>query len=196
MDAAAGRRHHACEARPYRLARWWSCVLFGFVLPVSADESNERVLVADPYLELYTGPGRGYPIFDISERGERVEILGRHTDWFKVRTARGREGWVSRAQMEATLTAAGEKKTFRDVLFDDYLARRLEFGFSFGTFKRDPLLSAHTGYRLHDNFLVELTVAQSAGDFSSTSFLSCALGSQPFSDSPSSPFFSAGAGRL
>ena len=196
MDAAAGRRHHPCKAGPDRLAGWCLCVLVAFVLPVSADESNERVLVADPYLELHTGPGRGYPIFDISERGERVEILGRHTDWFKVRTARGREGWVSRAQMEATLTGAGEKKTFRDVLFDDYLARRLEFGFSFGTFKRDPLLSAHTGYRLHDNFLVELTVAQSAGDFSSTSLLYGALVSQPFPDSRWSPFFALGAGRF
>ena len=196
MGTAARGRHHACKVGPNRLAGWCLSVLFAFVLPVSADESNERVLVADPYLELHTGPGRGYPVFDIAERGERVEILKRHTDWFKVRTPRGREGWVSRAQMEATLTEAGEKKTFRDVLFDDYLRRRTEFGFSFGTFKRDPLLSAHTGYRMHDNFVVELTIAQSAGDFSTTSLLYGALVSQPFPDSRWSPFFALGAGRF
>jgi len=171
-------------------------VLFAFVLPVSADESNERVSVADPYLELHTGPGRAYPIFDIAERGEQVEILKRHTDWFKVRTVRGREGWVSRTQMEATLTGAGEKKIFRDVLFDDYLARRLEFGFSFGTFKRDSLLSAYTGYRVHDNFVAEFTIAQSAGDFSTTSLYYGALVSQPFPDSRLSPFVALGAGRF
>ena len=171
-------------------------MLFAFALPVLADDSNERVLVTDPYLELHTGPGRGYPIFDIAERGERVEILKRHTDWFKVRTARHREGWVSRAQMEATLTEVGEKKTFRDVLFDDYLARRMEFGFSFGTLKHDPLLSAYTGYRVHDNFVVELTIAQSAGDLSTTSIYYVALVSQPFPDSRWSPFFSLGAGRF
>jgi hypothetical protein len=196
MDTAAGSRHHACELSPNRLAGWCFCALVAFVLPVSADESNERVLVADPYLELHTGPGRGYPIFDIAERGERVEILKRHTDWFKVRTARDREGWVSRAQMEATLTEAGENKTFRDVLFDDYLKRRLEFGFSFGTFQGDPLLSAYTGYRVHDNFVVELTIAQSAGDFSTTSLYYVALVSQPFPDSRWSPFFALGAGRF
>jgi Bacterial SH3 domain len=179
-----------------RLAGWCFCAFFGFVLPVSADESNARVLVADPYLELHTGPGRGYPIFDIAERGERVEILKRHTDWFKVRTARDREGWVSRAQMEATLTEAGEKRTFRDVLFDDYLARRLEFGFAFGTFKSDPLLSAYAGYRVHDNFVVELTIAQSAGDFSTTSLYYVSLVSQPFPDSRWSPFLALGAGRF
>src|SRR3977135_2014696 len=94
------------------------------------------------------------------ERGRGVKILKRHTDWFKVRTARGRVGWGSRAQMEATLTEAGEKKTFAVVLGYDSLRRRTEFGFSLGTFKRDPLLSAHAGYRVHDNFVVEFTIAQ------------------------------------
>jgi uncharacterized protein YgiM (DUF1202 family) len=152
--------------------------------------------VADPYLELHTGPGRGYPIFDIAVRGESVEILRRHTDWFKVRTERSKEGWVSRAQMEATLTEAGEKKTFRDVLFEDYLARRMEFGFSFGELRHDPLLSAYAGYRLHENFVGELTVAQSTGDFSTTSLYYVSLVSQPFPDSRWSPFFSLGAGRF
>jgi len=196
LGTAAGGLHQAYRISPNGLARWCFCALLGLVLPVSADESNTRVLVADPYLELHAGPGRGYPIFDIAERGERVEILKRHTDWFKVRTARGKEGWVSRAQMEATLTEAGEKKTFRDVLFDDYLKRRLEFGFSFGTLQGDPLLSAYTGYRVHDNFMVEFTVAQSAGDFSTTSLYYLALVSQPFPDSRWSPFVALGAGRF
>lgn len=195
MGTEAGRRAHRLISNHF--AGWCFCALFAVVAhPVLADESNERVLVADPYLELHSGPGRGYPIFDIAERGERVEILRRHTDWFKVRTARGKEGWVSRVQMEATLTEAGERKTFRDVLFDDYLARRMEFGFSFGTLNHDPLLSAYTGYRMHPNFVGELTIAQSAGDFSTTSLYYVSLVSQPFPDSRWSPFFSLGAGRF
>ena len=182
--------------KPAGVAPWCFLALVAFAMPVRADEAKERVLVADPYLEIHTGPGRGYPIFDIAERGERVEILMRHTDWFKVHTARGKEGWVSRAQMEATLTEAGEKKTFRDVLFDDYLSRRMEFGFSFGNLRHDPLLSAYAGYRLHDNFVAELTVAQSAGDFSTTSLYYASLLSQPFPDARWSPFLSLGAGRF
>jgi hypothetical protein len=125
-----------------------------------------------------------------------VEILGRHTDWFKVRTERGKQGWVSRTQMEATLTEAGEKKTFRDVLFDDYLARRMEFGFSLGRLDHDPLLAAYAGYRLHENFLAEFTIAQSAGNFSTTSLCYASIVSQPFPNSRWSPFFSLGAGRF
>jgi hypothetical protein len=193
----AGTGHHAYKVNPNRLAGWCFWVLFALAAHAAlAEEPSDRVLVADPYLELHTGPGRGYPIFDIAERGERVEILKRHTDWFKVRTERGKEGWVSRPQMEATLTEAGEKKTFRDVLFDDYLARRMEFGFAFGTLRHDPLLSAYAGYRMHENFVAELTIAQSAGDFSTTSLYYVSLVSQPFPDSRWSPFFALGAGRF
>ena len=193
---AEGSRHDTHKDKPSRFAEWCVCVLVAFALPAFADESRERVLVADPYLELHTGPGRAYPIFDIAERGERVEILVRHTDWFKVRTAREKEGWVSRAQMEATLTEAGEKKTFRDVLLDDYLSRRMEIGFAFGSLNHDPLLSAYTGYRLHENIDVELTIAQSAGDFSTTSLYYVSIVSQPFPDSRWSPFLALGAGRF
>ncbi len=166
-----------------------------FAFPAAAEDS-ERVLVTDPYLEMRTGPGRGYPVFYVAERDEWVEILKRHTDWFKVRTARGKEGWVDRAQMENTLTDAGVKKTFRDVLLDDFLLRRAEFGFSFGRFQRDPIMTAYGGYRLHENFLVELSIGESSGNFSSTSLMYAALVSQPYPEQRWSPFFALGAGRF
>ena len=172
------------------------CLLLLGAMAARADEERERVLVADPYLELRTGPGRGYPIFDVAERGESVEILKRHTDWFKVRTARDKEGWVSRSQMENTLTEAGARKTFRDVLLDDYLQRRLEFGFSYGRFENDPMLTARAGYRLQDNLIAELAISQVTGDYSSTSLYYGAIVSQPFPEWRASPFFTIGMGRF
>ncbi|MFQ5488167.1 MAG: SH3 domain-containing protein, partial [Gammaproteobacteria bacterium] len=71
-----------------------------------ADRTVE-VEVADPYLELHTGPGAAYPVFYVVERGDRVQILKRRTGWFKVRTAKGKEGWAARGDMEQTLLAAG-----------------------------------------------------------------------------------------
>jgi hypothetical protein len=163
--------------------------------PAFAEEFAE-VTVADPYLELHTGPGRAYPITTIAERGETVQILKRHTDWFKVRTVRGKEGWASRTQMERTLTEAGVKTTFRDVLVEDYLRRHLEFGFALGRFENDPLLTAHLGYRLHDNLLVELALSQVPGEFSSTSLFYVSLVSQPFPEARWSPFFALGFGKF
>ena len=53
------------------------------------DGEFPTVSVADPYLEMHTGPGRGYPVFHVVDRGEDVAILLRRTDWFKIRAADG-----------------------------------------------------------------------------------------------------------
>lgn len=169
---------------------------------VSAETSSEQVQVADPFLDLRTGAGRGYPVFYIAERGEWVTILKRRTDWFKVRTAKGKTGWASRAQMERTLTQAGVAKTFRDVLYEDYLARRFEAGFSIGAMKgegiadRDLVLTGSLGYRFNDNQSLELSVSQVSDDFFSGRLAYLSVVSQPFPAWTVSPTFSLGFGKV
>ena len=47
------------------------------------------------------------PVFNVVDRDASVDVLKRYTDWFKVRTASGVEGWVSAHDMEQTLLADG-----------------------------------------------------------------------------------------
>ena len=79
--------------------------------PRERPTSRSGCSVTDPYLEMRTGPGRGYPVFFVAARDEWIEIELRHTDWYKVRTEGGKVGWVHRAQLETTLTEAGGTKT-------------------------------------------------------------------------------------
>ena len=124
----------------------------------SAAVAQEKVQVTDPFIELRTGPGRGYPVFFVAGRDEWIEILLRHTDWFKVRTANGQEGWVDRAQLATTLTEAGTTRAFRDVLLDDYLRRKLELGAAWGQFDGEPMLKIWTAYRFADALSIEATI--------------------------------------
>lgn len=152
--------------------------------------------ITDPYIELRTGPGRGFPVFFVAPRNDFITIELRHTDWFKVRTEGGKVGWVERAQLETTLTAAGQKKSFRDVLLDDYLSRRVQLGAGYGRFKSEPMLKLWTSYRLSETLGIEGTVGQVQGVFSGTDFWHLNLTAEPWADRRFSPFFGVGVGRF
>lgn len=159
----------------------------------------ERLQVADPFIELRTGPGRGYPVFHVVERRGWIRIELRRTDWYQVRSETsqgGVVGWVHRSQLESTLTEAGAGKTFRDLLLDDYLGRRVEFGAAWGRLRAEPMLKLFTGVRLGDTLGVELTFAQVQGAFSGSDFWHIALVSEPWSHQRLSPFASVGFGRF
>ncbi|MBI5717951.1 MAG: hypothetical protein HZC37_09730 [Burkholderiales bacterium] len=159
----------------------------------------ERLQVADPFIELRTGPGRGYPVFHVVERRGWIRIEHRRTDWYQVRSETsqgGVVGWVHRSQLESTLTEAGAGKTFRDLMLDDYLVRRVEFGAAWGRLRAEPMLKLFTGVRLGETLGVELTFAQVQGAFSGTDFWHVALVSEPWSHQRLSPFASVGFGRF
>jgi hypothetical protein len=180
------------------LARGVACLLLAVVggLPAAPAAAAEKVQITDAFIELRTGPGRGYPVFHVAGREEWIELLLRRTDWFKVRTADGREGWVHRAQLETTLTEAGTTKAFRDVLLDDYLQRRLELGGAWGQFKGEPMLKIWSAYRFADTLSVEGTIGQVQGAFSGTEFWHVNLNVEPWSDRRLSPFFGIGLGQF
>ncbi len=162
----------------------------------AADDHVPRAQVAEPYLELHTGPGRGYPVFHVVPEGDWVDIVKRRTDWFRVRTTRGLSGWVNREQLAQTLDGAGVPRSFRDIVRDDYLSRRLEFGFSGGQFGGDPALGVRLGYRLSDNIIAEGFLTQVSGSFSSSRAYGASLAIQPYGSSRFSPYFGLGIGNF
>jgi hypothetical protein len=88
------------------MLRKFALVLLLGLLPAAcamAADAHE-VVVTGPYLDLRTGPGRGYPVTQSVPRGARVVVLFQRTDWYKVRTDKGREGWAHRSQLQQTRT--------------------------------------------------------------------------------------------
>ena len=161
-----------------------------------ADDEYYKVVVAEPYMEMHTGPGRGYPVFYVVDRGGEVEVVKRRTDWFMVRTKRGKVGWVKRAEMELTLTPEGDKALFAEAGFGDFSRRRWEGGVLAGDFDGADIVTVYGAYAMTQNFSAEVSVSQVFGDFSDAVIGRISLLAQPFPEWRLSPFFSLGGGLI
>lgn len=197
MGASKGKRGRA--ARRYagiRLAGfllWAGLAWTGWAI---AAEPSDRVEVADPYIELRTGPGRGYPIFHVEERGAKIALLGRKTSWFKVRTARDIEGWVDRAQLERTLDSAGETVRVGAGTFEEFIDRRWEFGVLGGEFGGAGTISVHALRALGPSLHAEISLSHVLGKFADSLMVSADLLAQPAPEWRVSPFFLLGTGVI
>ncbi len=159
-----------------------------------AADRYKSVSVADPYLEMRTGPGVGYPKFHVVDRGESVDIVKRRTDWFLVRTDRGKEGWVDRAQMERTLQADGQVVDFEAADQDDFTNSRWELGVLAGDFGGANIISLYGAYSLNPHVGIELWGSQILGNFSNGWMANVNVVHETWPDWRVSPFFTLGAG--
>ncbi len=169
--------------------------LLGLIAPAGAAEPV-KLKVADPYLDMHTGPGEGYPIFHVVERGEQVEILKRKTEWFKIRMDNGKQGWVPRAQLERTLTPDGQAVAIASIERGDFAQRRWSAGLMGGDYSGAAVMTAHVNYTFTPNLSAELLYSDVSGDFSSSQLLGVNLLHEPFPSWWFSPFFSLGAGGV
>ncbi len=182
-----------------------SLVSFGASSNASAEEEEYFVKVADPYIELHTGPGRGYPIFYVAARGEWVQLIHRKTDWFWVKTEDGKEGWVSAGQLAMTLNPSGKRVDIKDPDEKDFKVRNWEYGVMLGRFGADfgnvdeglAIISFYGGYHFTENISNEIIFSQASGSVSSKTVLSLLnIVHEPFPEWTVSPFFTLGTGWL
>lgn len=163
---------------------------------IGAERQHQQVSIQDPFIELHTGPGRGYPVFYVAERGEQIELLKRRTDWYSVRVARGQEGWVHMEQLATTLNLDGEPFELPALGFDDYAERRWEVGALYGDFGGANVISAYGSRSFTPNLSGEVWVAQALGRFSDSTFATINIVHLMYPDWRASPYFTLGAGVI
>ena len=119
--------------------------------------------MVEPFLELHTGPGRGYPVTQVVERGETVAIIMRRTEWFEVTTEGGVKGWVYRSDMARTLEGTGELLPVPDPSLIDFTNHDWEFGLEVGDFGGANAISAMTGYSFNESLAAEMHLSHILG---------------------------------
>ena len=156
------------DALTRSLSRGWLPLVLLCCLLGGAPAGAATLTVAEAYVDLRTGPDRGYPATQVLERGDRAELLEQRTDWLLLRAERGPQGWAHRADLPETLAAAGMTETVRKRGLSDFTSRDFELGLSIGGLERDPIWGVRGAWHAHRRLALELRFDQVAGTYTNT----------------------------
>ena len=155
-----------------------------------------EVVVADPYLEMHTGPGKGYPVFFVVGRDDHVQIIKERTGWYLVREHQGREGWVKEAELVRTLELSGEPVKIEVPTLANLTKSRWQGSLMLGDFGGASLISLSTSYGLTDHLSVQLTVDHALGNISNAQLATLDVTHTMFPEWRFSPYLSMGTGLI
>jgi hypothetical protein len=180
-----------------RTARHLILLFALFAAPsIGAAKEYLQVFVTAPYLELHTGPGRGFPVAQVVARDESVDVLKRRTDWFKVRTERGIEGWASYKDMLSVVLADGTPFTFPLGDRAGFTSHKGELGILVGDYSGATLISGYGSYSFNSQLAAELSVGQFLGNASNGTTVDLGLTHTFVPEWRLSPFVMLGTGLV
>ena len=175
-----------------------SLVLLGLLLTPAVGGAREylQLFVAQPYLELHTGPGRGYPVFHVVPRDGSVDVLFRRTDWFKVRTEHGVEGWASQQDMLGMVLADGSPFRFSVGDRAGFGAHRYEAGLFAGAYGGANYVSGYASLSFNSQLALEAALGQFLGRYSNGVTADVGLTHVIVPEARWSPFLTLGVGEV
>ncbi|MBV1878684.1 MAG: SH3 domain-containing protein [Pseudomonadales bacterium] len=154
--------------------------------------------IVEPFIELRTGPGRGYPIFHVVERGNKVEVIKRRTDWFKVKTLdrKAISGWSHSSQIAKTVDDSETYWALQETDQFDPTNKRWRWSIAGGEFGRINLVATSIAYQLTKNLAAQIQFSQIFGDFSDSQMIVASIQHSPFPHWRISPYLQLGTGLL
>ncbi|MEE9492261.1 MAG: SH3 domain-containing protein [Gammaproteobacteria bacterium] len=176
------------------------CLLLCFAsTALRAEEDTTRVQVIEAYIEMHTGPGRGFPVFHVEERGSQIEILKQKTGWYKIRNRKGKTGWVKRDDLQRTLVNDQPLK-LPSASLEDFRQYRRELALMIGDYDGADVMTVSGTWYFSKALGMELAVSRVLADFSDSTQGTISLVSRPFDIQWNrwglSPFFTLGTGVL
>jgi hypothetical protein len=170
------------------------CALSLFTQTAHASRELLQLFVTQPYLELHTGPGRGYPVAQVVARGDSVDVLFRRTDWYKVRTERGLEGWASVRELTQASLADGMPFNPPQGDMAGFASHRWESGIFSGGYAGATLIAGYSALSLTDNLKIEIGASNFLGNVSNGYILEAGLAHVFMPQWRASPLVTVGTG--
>jgi hypothetical protein len=153
------------------------------------------IVIEVPYIELRSGPGRGYPITQVIEKNEVVFVLVKRTAWFKVQDKRGNQGWFHQDNL-LSFSFNEQPVLSEQQTNDDYLSRIWEMGVGYGEFEQADFYRLSLSYAFSPVISTELQIGKAIGSVSDNEVAELMLVAQPFPELSVIPYFAVGAGAI
>ena len=180
---------------PLRLMLW-ICLTSTVLMSVARADEVIQVQVKEPYIEFHSGPAGGFPVIHVAEIGEWITVLKRRTNWFKVETNKGIQGWIKQQALHLTLSSTGQAVKLADGSFDSFAQRNVEFGALGGSFEGVPSMSVFADWIATENLSAGISVSQALGDLSENQFFLVRVQHSAFPEWQLSPYVTLGAGQI
>lgn len=166
---------------------------YGFLF---SNDDPVVVTVAEPFVDMRTGPGKQFPIYHVVEQGEALKVLKKRTTWYKVEGPKNNTGWISSDDFERTIASNGQLVSLTTLSVNDFSNRRWETGVLFGSFSGANSTTLYGGYQFTENLSLELSQTQVVGPFSDNSLQLISITHSAFPEWKYSPFFTLGTGTI
>jgi opacity protein-like surface antigen len=170
------------------------CLFSGKLL---AEELDTKTLLIDvAFVELHSGPGVGYPVLHVVEKGEYLTIKVKRTSWLKVTDKRDNTGWLHQDELLGLTTSQGKKLTSAEISSSDFQARNYEAGVMYGDFAGAHFYNAQFAYLFTSVFSGEVSVGKALGTISDSDLYEAMFISQPMPELFISPYLGIGGGII
>ncbi|WP_445428646.1 SH3 domain-containing protein [Alishewanella sp. HL-SH05] len=166
------------------------CSLLLALLPLQA----QQVVVQQDFVELHTGPGRGYPIVQVVLKGDALTLLKQRGGWIRVQY-RQQTLWLASAALAHLYLPEGEQ-SLASLWQVDQPPSAWQLGLAAGDFAGTSYYQLSASYDFSDVIFIELSAGQGSGQQASSQQFLVQLGVSPWPHWRWSPYFALGGGVL
>ncbi|SNY53276.1 hypothetical protein SAMN06297280_2351 [Arsukibacterium tuosuense] len=157
-------------------------------------DAGKRVIVQKEYIDLRTGPGRGYPVVQVALNNDSLQLLKQRTGWVKVQY-RQQQLWLAASELDY-LYPDGAEQSITALWQTEQRPRHWQLGLAAGDFAGTSYYQLSGSYLFSDVVALELSAGQGSGQQASSQQYLLQLSVSPWPHWQLSPYIALGGGVL
>lgn len=177
--------------------RWCGLLCLLLIAPVLAQQPavlGQQVTVQKDFVDLRTGPGRGYPIVQVALKNDSLQLLKQRTAWVKVQY-RQQQLWLAASELDY-LYPVGASQSVTALWQADQAPLSWQLGVAAGDFAGTSYYQLSGSYLFSEVVALELSAGQGSGQQASSQQYLLQLSISPWPHWQVSPYIALGGGVL